>query len=146
MNKNTTATGILDDLHRKLDKSKRTGDKLTARCPAHEDKTPSLSVTIGDTGDCVVMHCFTGCATEDVVAALGWTMRDLFVSDATRPPVSSSRQVYVLDPSGVLHLEVKGDSCHDIRRMLTGLDRLRRLHRAVPRWPADVESAERDVA
>ena len=24
---------------------------------------------------------------------------------------------------GVLHLEVKGDSCHDIRRMLTELDR-----------------------
>ena len=95
----STATGILDDLHGKLDKSKRTGDKLTARCPAHADKTPSLSVTIGDTGDCVVVHCFAGCATEDVVAALGWTMRDLFVSDANRPPVSSSQRVHVLDPA-----------------------------------------------
>ena len=99
MPNNITAHDILADLHGKLDKSKRTGDKLTARCPAHEDKTPSLSVTIGDTGDCVVVHCFAGCATEDVVAALGWEMSDLFVSDANRPPVSSSRQVYVLDPS-----------------------------------------------
>ena len=81
VNKNTTATGILDDLSSRLEKSKRTGDKLMARCPAHEDKTPSLSVKIGDNGDRVVVHCFTGCATEDVVAALGWTMRDLFASD-----------------------------------------------------------------
>ena len=82
MNNNfTTAHDILADLHGKLDKSKRTGDKLTARCPAHEDKTPSLSVTIGDTGDCVILKCFAGCPTEAVVAAVGWTMRDLFATD-----------------------------------------------------------------
>ena len=94
----TTAHDILADLHGKLDKSKRIGDKLTARCPAHEDKTPSLSVKIGD-NDCVILKCFAGCTTEEVVDALGWTMRDLFASDANRPPVSSSRRVYVLDPS-----------------------------------------------
>ena len=79
----TTAHDILTDLQGKLTKAKRTGDKLTARCPAHEDKTPSLSVTIGDTGDCVILKCFAGCPTEDVVAALGWTMRDLFASDSS---------------------------------------------------------------
>ena len=87
----TTAHDILADLHGKLDKSKRIGDKLTARCPAHEDKTPSLSVKIGD-NDCVILKCFAGCTTEEVVDALGWTMRDLFASDANRPPVSSSRR------------------------------------------------------
>ena len=100
MDNNNTAHDILADLHDKLDKSKRTGDKLTARCPAHEDKNPSLSATIGDTGDCVVVHCFAGCATEDVVAALGWEMSDLFVSDANRPPVSSS-------PAGLCSRSVK---------------------------------------
>ena len=34
----STAHDILADLHGKLDKSKRTGDKLKACCPAHEDK------------------------------------------------------------------------------------------------------------
>ena len=81
MHNHTTAHDILADLHAKLGKSKRTGDKLTARCPAHADKTPSLSAKIGDNGDCVVMHCFTGCTTEEVVAALGLTMRDLFATD-----------------------------------------------------------------
>ena len=84
MNQNITAHDILADLHGKLEKSKRTGDKLMARCPAHDDKTASLSVTIGD-NDCVVAHCFAGCPAEDVVAALGWEMRDLFTTgDAWR--------------------------------------------------------------
>ena len=97
MNQNITAHDILADLHSQLEKSKRTGDKLMARCPAHDDKTPSLSVTIGD-NDCVVVHCFAGCPTEDVVAALGWEMRDLFAATSSRrAPVSSS--VSVLDPS-----------------------------------------------
>ena len=80
----TTAHDILAELHGTLDKSKRTGDTLKARCPAHEDKTPSLSVKIGD-NDCVILKCFAGCPTEDVVAALGWKMRDLFATgDAWR--------------------------------------------------------------
>ena len=45
-----------------------------------------------------------------------------------------------------LVLEVKGDSCHDIRRMLDRAGPRRRLHRAESRWPAAVESAERNVA
>ena len=81
MTNHNTAHDILADLHGKLDKSKRIGDKLTAQCPAHEDKTPSLSVTIGEDGDRVVLHCFTGCPTDEIVAELGWTMRDLFASD-----------------------------------------------------------------
>ncbi|MFD5513859.1 DUF3987 domain-containing protein [Streptomyces sp. NPDC127051] len=46
------------------------------QCIAHEDGSPSLSVTNGAKG--VAIHCHAGCATEDVVAALGLTMSDLF--------------------------------------------------------------------
>ena len=81
MHNNTTAHDILADLHGKLGKSKRFGDTLKARCPAHEDKNPSLSVKIGELGDRVVVHCFAGCPTDAVFDALGWTMRDLFATD-----------------------------------------------------------------
>ena len=81
MHQNITAHDILADLHAKLDKSKRTGDTLTARCPAHDDKNPSLSVKLGGRGDSVLVHCFAGCPTDAILAALGWTMRDLFASD-----------------------------------------------------------------
>ena len=101
MNYSSTAHDILADLHGKLDKSKRTGDTLRARCPAHDDKNPSLDAKIGDNGDRVVLICRAGCTTDAVLDKLGWTMRDLFASDATRPPAARSarRRVYVLDPS-----------------------------------------------
>ena len=83
MDNPTTAHDIIADLEAKLDKCKRRGDTLMARCPAHEDKTPSLSVKIGDSGDRVVMHCFAGCPTEDIVEKLGLEMRDLFDTDDT---------------------------------------------------------------
>jgi hypothetical protein len=38
------------------------------RCPAHDDKTASLSVNQGERG--VVMHCHAGCSTNAVLAAL----------------------------------------------------------------------------
>jgi hypothetical protein len=40
-----------------------------ARCPAHKEKTPSLSVTASTTGF-VLVHCFGGCPQEAVLAAL----------------------------------------------------------------------------
>lgn len=40
-----------------------------ARCPAHRDRTPSLSITEGSDGRALV-HCFGGCPQEAVVAAL----------------------------------------------------------------------------
>ena len=45
-------------------------------CPAHEDRTPSLSVKDADKS--VLIKCFAGCDTEAVVSALGLTMGDLF--------------------------------------------------------------------
>ena len=38
------------------------------RCPAHDDRSPSLSVRIGDRS--LLFHCFSGCDTRDVLRAL----------------------------------------------------------------------------
>lgn len=46
------------------------------QCVAHEDRSPSLSVTNGNKG--VMLNCHAGCATEDIVSTLGLTMADLF--------------------------------------------------------------------
>src|SRR5262245_44736835 len=40
----------------------------TARCPAHRDRNPSLSVTNADGK--VLVHCHAGCEQKAVVAAL----------------------------------------------------------------------------
>ena len=45
------------------------GSYGTARCPAHPDKTPSLSISIGRDGRTLV-RCHTGCSQEQVIDAL----------------------------------------------------------------------------
>jgi len=53
---------------------------FSCKCPAHDGKgVTSLSVSPGDSGG-VVLHCFSGCETADVVKALGLEMKDLFSS------------------------------------------------------------------
>jgi hypothetical protein len=60
-----------------LEKVRRIGQgRWTARCPAHEDRAPSLSVRETDDGR-VLMYCFAGCQTEAVIDALGLRWEDL---------------------------------------------------------------------
>lgn len=70
-----------------LESVKPSGRGFTARCPAHEDRGPSLSITEGEDGR-VLLHCFAGCHPQEVVAVLGLTMADLFPANGTprRPP------------------------------------------------------------
>ena len=54
-------------------------DKGMCCCPAHNDRTPSLSVRLGRKA--ILFHCFAGCSNEAVIAALercGVRGRDLF--------------------------------------------------------------------
>jgi len=51
--------------------------RWVARCPSHDDKTPSLSIR--ETGDGrVLLHCFAGCAATEVLSAVGLSLADLF--------------------------------------------------------------------
>ncbi|YAL82846.1 AAA family ATPase [Dermacoccaceae bacterium W4C1] len=53
------------------------GDRqASVQCPAHDDHAPSLSVTRIEQQ--VLIHCHAGCDTDDVLAALNLTRRDLF--------------------------------------------------------------------
>lgn len=52
------------------------GDKAKCICPAHNDNSPSLSISRGDKG--TIVHCFAGCETADVLRAVGLKMSDLF--------------------------------------------------------------------
>ena len=73
----------LDRVLDALEGVRPTGEgRWIARCPAHADRSPSLSVATGDDDDRVLLHCFAGCATDDIVAGLGLEVRDLFPSDS----------------------------------------------------------------
>lgn len=69
-------TAVLDALTRAGCAPKRHGDAWSARCPAHDDRDPSLSIGIG-TDARVLVHCHAGCPAEAIVGTLGLAMRDL---------------------------------------------------------------------
>lgn len=68
----------VDRLLARLERVKTTGPgRWNARCPAHNDKSPSLAIReLGDGR--VLLHCFTGCSTADVLAAVGLEFADLY--------------------------------------------------------------------
>jgi hypothetical protein len=67
----------LDTLLSRLDGIRETGHgKYVSRCPAHDDRSPSLAIKEGDDGR-VLLHCFAGCETQDVLATIGLTFADI---------------------------------------------------------------------
>jgi CHC2 zinc finger len=53
-----------------------------AQCPAHEDRSPSLSIREGNGK--ALLHCFAGCTIEAICAATGIRVSDLFAEQC--PP------------------------------------------------------------
>jgi hypothetical protein len=65
----------------RLDGVRKTGpDRWLARCSAHGDRSPSLSVRELDDGR-VLVHCFAGCGTDQVLASVGLHWSALFPAD-----------------------------------------------------------------
>ena len=63
---------------------RRAGNGYLALCPCHDDHEPSLSVRQADDGH-ILLHCWAGCETKSVLAALGLVWADLFPSGRPRP-------------------------------------------------------------
>ena len=74
-----------DRLVERLDGVRGRGSTAMARCPAHDDRNPSLSVR--READRVLIYCHAGCSTDEVLEALGLVARDLYdeTREARRP-------------------------------------------------------------
>ena len=51
--------------------------RAVVRCPVHGDERPSLGLRERDDGSLLV-HCYAGCSTVDVLDALDLTFADLW--------------------------------------------------------------------
>jgi hypothetical protein len=139
-------------------KIKGSGPVFSAKCPAHEDRHESLSVTQNAHGD-VLLTCHAGCDVERIVERLGLEMRDLFLPDDR--PLNSEPIVYTYrDERGTplyeVHKWVKDGAkkfaqrvagsaewgLKDVRRVLY---RLPELLRAKPSEVVYVVEGEKDV-
>lgn len=74
---------MLDNLLDRLDGVRRSGSGWSARCPAHDDRQASLSVSRGDDGRWL-LKCHAGCAFGSIIDSLGVEARDLFPSNGHR--------------------------------------------------------------
>jgi len=87
-----------------------TGNGWIAQCPAHEDRSPSLSIRKGEDGR-TLLYCHAGCSIEEICAAVEIRVSDLFSeSGAAHPKPNAVREAE-------RHIQ-------DLRRRLTPRDRL----------------------
>ena len=78
----------------RLDSPKTLKDgQVLAKCPAHDDRHPSLFVKADKETGNVLLRCMAGCATQDVVEALGLEMKDLFAGIPVPEPRSTAGSV-----------------------------------------------------
>lgn len=66
---------------------KHYGDKAQARCPCHDDRQASLTITKGRRS--ALIHCHAGCNFEDIIQKAGLKKHDLYFEE--RPPGSGWR-------------------------------------------------------
>lgn len=89
---------------------RKSGLSWQTQCPAHDDRTPSLSISEAEDGK-VLIYCHAGCSTKDVVASWGISMAALFPPDADRhqemPPPSVVARYQYHDATGGVLFEIR---------------------------------------
>ena len=126
----------VNNLLSRLQKVKPKGKgQWIACCPAHEDKSPSMTIAQADDGR-VLVHCFAGCSTEQILSSVSLTFDDLYPPRAL-DHVKSSRPYIgraVIDAIAYEALLVvvaanmlaKGEPLteHDRQRLITAASRI----------------------
>jgi len=66
--------------------------KWQCRCPAHDDKTPSMGIAEVDDGR-ILVHCFSGCSPLAIVESLGLELKDMFPYTENFKPLWKDRDM-----------------------------------------------------
>ena len=130
----------------RLDGVRKTGhpSRWTAKCPAHNERRPSLAITERHDG-AGLLHCFAGCGAADIVGAVGLQLSDLFPSDEkihrrryeTKPRIDYralclliKHELTVLEVAAETLAEGNPISKEDLASIQRARRHLRRLHDA----------------
>ena len=120
--------------------ARRVGDRRwITKCPAHDDRSPSLSIRAANNGRTLI-HCFGGCRIEEVILAAGIAWSDLFPPSSYSPPSRRRR-----DPEKIRRLEAAKELrgwAKTTGRLLR--DRLHRRHQLVTKGERLIGRGEED--
>lgn len=95
-----------EQLLSKLENVRKSPNGWTCRCPAHEDKQNSLSVGVGE-DDKILLKCFAGCESEQIVKALNLELSDLMPEvDNRQKPIETAYNIEIGPGDIVTHLRV----------------------------------------
>lgn len=114
----------------RLQKVKHQRGYWIALCPAHEDRSPSLSVR--DIDGNVAVKCFAGCTTTEITAAVGLTVGDLLEDQDDRAKILDEYDYFGLD----------GELCYQVVRYVPKAFKQRRPDPAGG-WIWDLKGTER---
>lgn len=125
-------------------KPRRTASGYSAKCPAHDDNNPSLTVAEGDHQP-VVLNCQAGCTPKAVLEALGMTLADVCEnSERARPNRRIVATYDYQDVDGkVLYQSVRYDPKDFRQRRPDGTWGIKGVRRVLYNLPAVVDVIER---
>ena len=92
-------------------------------CPAHADRTPSLSVRQGERG--ILVHCFAGCHSDDILREIGRTKPILNSPSPSYLPEGTAPNVRRIWDQGTEICGTLGEVYLRSRRLPVDLDDLR---------------------
>lgn len=125
----------INKLLSRLERVKQTGQgRYIARCPSHDDKGPSLVVTLAD--DKILLHCFAGCEVSSILDAVGMELHELFPERPLTNRKQSRFNAYdvlkCLEREAVIILLAAGDcvatrslSTDSLERVIAAHDRIK---------------------
>lgn len=89
----------------RLQKVKATSrESWLACCPAHDDRSPSLTIRETQDGR-ILLHCFAGCSPDSVLGAIGLEMTDLFPGPIGNHKPRENRSFYPADVLKAIQFE-----------------------------------------
>ena len=94
----------LNTLLSRLERVQHIGNnRYKALCPAHDDRSPSLAIK--DDSDRLLLHCFSGCETTDVLGAIGLTFADIMPNKSSGNFKKDRKPFYAMDVLGIIKFE-----------------------------------------
>ena len=127
----------------KLQKVKSRGrDSWVACCPAHDDKSPSLKIDIK--GGKILIKCWSGCSSEDILGAVGLDFSDIMPdkpiyhrSSGSKPTIYASDALRILKVEAMIitlcAIDIKNKkpiNNEDHQRVMLAMDRINTMMEA----------------